>query len=231
MIRFCRYILRTTNVTSARAFYGAALGRDDVEIVPLHEAALARGARPHWLGLLGVEDIEGTAEAFVARGAVRLGPTARGDLGALAMLRDPGGALVALTTPPSTNSESGVVWQTLNTSDFARTSAAYCELFGWHIGAAHDFGALGLFHELAWQAGGAAVGAMCDISGRAGRHPHWLFHFRVAALGPAIAAVRAAGGLAQEPVALPDGTHVAVCDDAEGAAFALTAAATATVTA
>lgn len=223
MIRFCRYLLRTTDVGAARAFYAAVLGRDDLAIVPLHESALARGARPHWLGLIGVDNIDGTAEAFVARGAVRLGPTARGALGEFAMLRDPGGALVALTKPTSTGAESGVVWHTLSTNDFARTSAAYCELFGWQLGAAHDYGALGVFHDFAWQPGGATVGSMCDIRGRAGRHPHWLFHFRVAALAPAIAAVRAAGGLALEPLALPDGTHVAVCDDAQGAAFALTA--------
>jgi predicted enzyme related to lactoylglutathione lyase len=224
MIRFCRYLLRTTNVASARALYAAALGRDDAAIVPLHESALARGARPHWLGLVGVDDVEATAQAFAARGALRLGPTLRaGDGGEFAVVRDPGGAIVGLASPPSASVDTGVVWHTLNANDLPRTSASYCDLFGWAVGAGHDFGALGVFHELAWQPGGAAVGAMCDITGRAGRHPHWLFHFRVAALPPAIAAVRAAGGLVLEPITLPDGSVVAVCDDAEGAAFAITA--------
>ena len=222
MVRFARYILRTTNVPSARALYAAALGRDDAAVVPLHESALARGARPHWLGLLAVDDVEATAQAFSARGATRLGPTTpTGDGGELAVVRDPGGALVGLAAPPALSVDPGVVWHTLNANDLPRTSASYCDLFGWELGARHDFGALGVFQELAWQPGGATVGAMCDITGRAGRHPHWLFHFRVAALPPAMAAVRAAGGLVLDPITLPDGTVVAVCDDAEGAAFAI----------
>ena len=62
---------------------------------------------------------------------------------------------------------------------------------------------------------------MADIAGRPGVHPHWLFHFRVAALEPALAAVRAAGGLVLDPLTLPNGARIAVCDDAQGAAFAL----------
>ena len=174
MIRFCRYVLRTTNVASARTFYTAVLGRDDVAIVPLHEAALARGARPHWLGLVGVDDVEATAQAFAARGAGRFGPTSpTGDGGELTVVRDPGGAIVGLASPPSVSVDAGVVFHTLNANDLPRTSASYCELFGWELGARNDFGALGVFQDLAWQPGGAVVGAMCDITGRAGRHPHW----------------------------------------------------------
>ena len=62
---------------------------------------------------------------------------------------------------------------------------------------------------------------MADLIARPGVHPHWLFHFSVAALEPAVAAVRAAGGVALDPVTLPNGARVAVCDDPQGAAFAL----------
>ena len=62
---------------------------------------------------------------------------------------------------------------------------------------------------------------MMDIAGRPGVHPHWLFHFRVPALEPAMDAVRAGGGVVLPPVTLPGGARVAVCDDPQGAAFAL----------
>jgi catechol 2,3-dioxygenase-like lactoylglutathione lyase family enzyme len=48
--RFFYYALRTSDVARARAFYTAVLGNDDAEIFELHEQAVARGARPHWLG-------------------------------------------------------------------------------------------------------------------------------------------------------------------------------------
>jgi predicted enzyme related to lactoylglutathione lyase len=53
--------------------------------------------------------------------------------------------------------------------------------------------------------------------------PHWLFHFGVDSLDRAIDAVRAGGGYVVGPIALPNGERVAVCDDSQGAAFAMRA--------
>src|SRR5688500_17363561 len=95
--RIVRYRLRTTDAAGARSFYSALLGDSGHDIDELPAQARARGAVPHWLGLIGVEDAERTADAFVGRGAVRLGPTLvapRG--GRVVTLRDPGGAVVAL---------------------------------------------------------------------------------------------------------------------------------------
>ncbi|HSY38440.1 MAG TPA: VOC family protein [Polyangia bacterium] len=222
MTRFCRIELRTTDVPAARRFYRTLLGDDDADIVPLPAEAIARGARPHWLGHLGVADVEGVVRAFVAQGATLLGPirpSATG--GALAILRDPGGAVVALATSPPAPVRADVVWHSLNTADLARATASYCTLLGWQLTEALDLGPHGRHHQFAWSRGGASVGAMAEIKGRPGVHPHWLFHFRVAALGPALAKVRAAGGLVLDPVTLPNGTRIAVCDDPQGAAFAL----------
>jgi uncharacterized protein len=222
MMRFCRFELRTTDLTAARAFYAALLGDDGTDIVPLPAEAAARGARAHWLGHLGVEDVERTARAFAGLGATRLGPTrpAR-DGGEIAILRDPGGAVVALATPPPVPVRSDVVWHLLNTGDLERCIASYRDLLGWRFTERLDLGALGVFHPFAWSPGGASVGSMNDITQRPGVHPHWLFHFRVAALEPALARVRAAGGVVIGPMVLPGGERLAVCDDPQGAAFAL----------
>lgn len=220
MPRFFRHELRTTDVTAARRFYGELFGELG-DIVGLPAEAVARGAVPHWLGHIGVDDVDVMADAFVARGAMRLGPTRTGvDGGKVAVVRDPGSAVVALATAPVSPPRHDVVWQSLHTPTLARSAASYGALFGWQLGEPRDLGELGVHQPFAWQQGGPVAGVMSDISRRPEVHPHWLFHFQVAALAPAIARVRAAGGKVID-VVLPDGQHIAVCDDPQGAAFAL----------
>ncbi len=224
MTKFCRIELRTTDADAARTFYARILGHDRAVIWPLHEQALARGARPHWLGHIGVEDVERATAAFVERGATQLGPTRPTAYGGqAAVLRDPGGAVVAVATPPAANVPTSVeaVWHVLNTNDVTRAAANYRDLFGWEVSDRVERSAEVSFCPFAWDGGGVTVGAFADIDGRPGVHPHWLFFFEVDALDPAIAATRAAGGLVLEPVVMPSGERVCVCDDPQGAAFAL----------
>jgi predicted enzyme related to lactoylglutathione lyase len=223
MTRFTRFELRTTDVAGARAFYAAVLGAEAARlgVVALPAEAAARGAPPHWLGHIGVDDVERVAAAFVARGAARLGPTRPSSAGGqVAVVRDPGGAVLALEAPPAETSDA-VVWQVLSTADVARTAESYAALFGWTLGDRLDLGPLGDYHLFGWEAGGPSVGAMADVAGRPGVHPHWLVHFGVAALAPALAAVRAAGGEVITEAALPGGARVGVCHDPQGAIFAL----------
>jgi predicted enzyme related to lactoylglutathione lyase len=224
MVKFCRLELRTTDAGAARAFYAKIFGHDRAVIWPLHEQALARGARPHWLGNLGVPDVERAAASFVERGAMPLGPPRPSEDGRqVAVLRDPGGAVVALSTPPSSNANASVeaVWYLLNTNDAERAMVNYHELFDWAIQGRVEIPPHGAIHPFAWHAGGPSVGAIVDITGMSGRHPHWLFFFGVDTLEPGIAATRAAGGLVLDPIVLPSGEHVCVCDDPQGAAFGL----------
>lgn len=226
MTKFFHYVLRTTDVAAARAFYSAVLGDTEAEIVPLHEQALARGAKPHWLGFLEVAEVDVAASEFVARGAAPLGPKWLNPRGLeAAVMRDPGGAVVALGKPPAASGADvpspQIAWHLLNTTEVERAKANYGELLGWEFKQPVDAGEHGVLHPFSWQPGGAAVGAFSDIAQRPGVHPHWLFHFPVAALDPALAAVRATGGLVIGPFTLPTGARIAVCDDAQGAAFAL----------
>jgi len=225
MVSFRRFDLRTTNAESARAFYARVLGHDRSVIWPLHEEALARGARPHWLGSLGTEDAGAVVASFVARGAARLGPPRPLDGGGQGfVLRDPGGAIVGVTSAPHAHEETrgpGVVWHVLNTDDAPSAERNYEELFHWALGERLARGEEGMFREFAWVHGEAPVGLIGDIAGRPGVHPHWLFFFEVDDLHRALAEVRAGGGLALEPRAAPSGALVCVCDDQEGAAFGL----------
>jgi predicted enzyme related to lactoylglutathione lyase len=168
--------------------------------------------------------VERSIARFVERGATQLGPappTVAG--GQAAVLRDPGGAIVALSNPPPEDLEPTVkvVWHLLSTNDLARATSNYSELFGWALTGPIDLGTEGTFQQFAWQSPGQSVGALSDIAARPGVHPHWLFFFEVDALESAMSATRAAGGVVLAPITLPSGVRVCACDDPQGAAFGL----------
>jgi predicted enzyme related to lactoylglutathione lyase len=220
-------------VDDARSFYAQVLGDGPRDVVQLHDQAAARGARPHWLGYLEVEDVDDAASAFLRRGAMALGRKWVNAEGLeAAIVREPGGAVVALARPPvgprvpqalgaPASPSTEAVWYQLNTIDVDRAKEDYQTLFGWSFGDPIDSPEHGVFHPFAWERGGAPVGWMTDIFGRAGRHAHWLFHFRVAALERAMIAVRQGGGYVMGPFVLDRGDRIAVCDDSQSAAFAI----------
>jgi predicted enzyme related to lactoylglutathione lyase len=217
--RFCCFELRTTAVAAAREFYEAVIGGEGDGIIELSTAALARGARAHWLGHVDVAGraLEELAGQWVDRGAVRLGAPSGSEA---AILRDPGGALFALT-PSAMTSHAGVVWHQLHTPDAERAAQSYAELFGWAIDAEEDLGALGRYRPLSWEVGGPRVGAIGDVATRPGVHPHWTFFFGVGSLDAALKEVKERGGRILGPSALPSGRRFAVCDDPQDAVFGL----------
>jgi predicted enzyme related to lactoylglutathione lyase len=212
--RFSRYVLRTTNVPAAEAFYASVLGHHGDQIFPLHEQALARGARPHWLGHIDVSDPAAAAAPLLAAGGQQLGERADG----IVVLRDPGGAIVALGGA-SAGSRAGVLWHVLRARNIDSLAALYAETFGWAFGEYIALGNGERYRALAFSGGERNAGVVGELS--EGVHPHWLFFFGVDSLKDAVARVRAHGGLVMEPSALPDGTEFAVCDDPQGAAFGL----------
>jgi len=218
-VSFSRFVLRTTAVEAAADFYDAVLGRRGDGIVPLHEEAIARGARPHWLGHVGVRDIggvEAVAERFVQRGAARLGPPP--GVGDFAVLRDPGGAIVAVTdgAGPST---AGVTLHQLNTSNPPRAAADYSTLFGWSLTQELDLEPLGRHQQFAFSEGEPNAGVISDVAGRPGVHTHWLYFFSVPSLDRTLERVVARDGIVIGPITLPTGARIAACDDPQGAAF------------
>jgi uncharacterized protein len=208
---FVRFTLRTSDVEAARSFYDALLEEGAPDASELPASLRARGARPHWLGYLATPEFDRTMEAFVVRGATRLG---NGDL-----LRDPGGAILALTSPQD-KSRRDVVWQQLLTPDSGRAKRDYGELFGMTIGPRMDVPQYGSFDQFGWGPD-APSGSIGDITGKPHIHPQWLFFFRVADLERALSHVRTNKGTVIGPTTLPDRRRIAVCEDPQGAQFAL----------
>jgi predicted enzyme related to lactoylglutathione lyase len=224
--RFVRYEFRTTDTDAAGAFYSGVLGGElwgpEVRISQLPEQAIARGARPHCLGHLGVGDVDAVAERLVGLGAQRLGVTAPWASASSVVFRDPFGALVAVSSATAPPAREVVALHVLHTQDHEKAFAAYAALFGWTPAGLVDLGAAQGRHQgFAWDDRGAAVGSISDAARSPRIHPQWLFFFAVDDLMDKLAIVRARGGLALEPMRTPDGHLVAVCDDAQGAAFAM----------
>jgi len=229
---FCRYSLRTTDQVAARAFYAEALGLvlpdgtsegSLLEAWPLHERALARGAPPHWLGHLAVDDVEATMNRLVGLGSERLGPTVQGKDGTpFATLRDPFGNVIAIRTRRDTANDSPVVWHQLHTRDVEGAWALYQKLFGWaHTQTLDVPDPVGGFRLFAWNETGAPVGSMGNTARWPGVHTHWLFYLPVDDIDEAAARVRALGGTAMEPFALAGRMRLVACEDPQGAAFGL----------
>jgi hypothetical protein len=225
--RFHRYELQTTDVDVARAFYTDVLGPQlwgsDVSLAPLSERAVARGAPAHWLGHIGIEDVEGTADRLVALGAQQLGPTQRAaDGSSRAVLRDPFGAVMALSSDTVAPRRTPVAWHLLHAQDHERAFALYAALFGWTATEVQDLGPdMGRHQPFAWDESGRSVGSVADTARLPHIHPQWLFHFRVLDIEDSIARARACGGNVLGPMQTPSGDLVAPCEDPQGAAFAL----------
>ena len=232
---FCRYDLRTTDPDAARSFYSDVVGLDFTEarssdepsvlaVWPLHEQARARGAPAHWLGHIGVADVEAMVHRLLALGSERLGPTVRANDGtAFAALRDPLGAVVAVRESTRRPRRAPVVWHQLHTRDLDRSWAVYSELFGWTHTETRDVAdPVGGHRMFAWDGSGKSVGSMANTARWPGVHAHWMFYFPVADLEGSLAKVLAAGGrVVASAMVLPNGDRIAPCEDPQGAAFAL----------
>ena len=223
--RFCRYELRTTELDSARAFYAAVIDSrfwgPDVGLVPLPDRAAALGAPAHWLGHVGVGDVEAAAERILALGGQRLGPTGRDADGSHIVLRDQFGSVLAVR-PASTPHDDPVAWHLLAVQEHERAFAAYAALFGWTATGAVDLGPeLGRHQQFSWDDTGRTVGSVADIARSPRIHPQWQFFFRVADIDGALARTREAGGTVLGRMANEAGDLMAPCEDPQGAAFAL----------
>jgi predicted enzyme related to lactoylglutathione lyase len=237
---FCWYELRTKNVEAARAFYTDVVGldiRDEAgrlglrvgghlvgEVSTLPERAAALGAPSHWLGHISVPDVEAAAHRWVALGAERLGPSRRSPDGTdVAIVRDPFGTVVALTSRTQPEAHVGPAWHELHTQDHQRASSMYADLFGWRPTEAFDLEhKRGTYQMFSWPGAAHSVGGMLSSVRWPGVHPHWLFYFQVDDLDRSLRETVSRGGSVSDgPHVMPSGARVAPCEDPQGAAFAL----------
>jgi predicted enzyme related to lactoylglutathione lyase len=226
--RFSHYLLRTTDVEGARAFYAALLGRDissgQTSVGPLPAAVAARGAPSHWLGQISVSEVEATKDKLIANGAQQLGPVEQlSSQVSFVNLRDPFGAILRLgPLVPELEVPSVVGWHAMLSQDHVSAIKLYGSWFGWCATEQSDLGPeLGTHQSFAWQSGGKSVGSMSNLALRPGIHPQWLHFFCVPDLDSALRVVEQRGGTGPAQGQATTGGRLAACEDPQGAAFGL----------
>jgi predicted enzyme related to lactoylglutathione lyase len=244
---FIWYQLLTTDVEAAQAFYAEVVGwgtRDAsgpgmpytlftageasvAGLMGLSEDAATMGARPRWLGYVGVDDVDATADRIQRLGGVvHVPPMDIPDVSRFAIVADPQMATVGLfkgTKPrqeqvADPRSRGRVGWHELLAADWKQAWAFYGELFGWQK-AQTNVGAMGEYQQ--FSAGGQTIGGMMNKPPTV-LHPCWLYYFNVGDIDAAVKRVRAGGGqVLKGPIEVLDGNWIVQCVDPQGVMFAL----------
>lgn len=250
--RFCWHELMTTDPAGAKDFYPKVTGWGTEEwdggptpytmwmngqepvggVMAL--PAEAGDTPPHWLAYVSTPDCDATiAKAEELGGCVVWGPMDLPEVGRVAGIADPQGAMIALHEPAGdapgrdgAEPVGGFSWHELATDRWKDAYAFYTELFGWEDAGDFDMGPeMGMYQMFANT--GNAPDSAPQLGGMFDRPDEvpvsaWLGYIRVADLEKALAAVTANGGQVMSgPMEVPGGDHVAQCVDPQGVMFAL----------
>jgi len=246
------YELMTTDPDAATKFYGAVvgwtigepiggdqdyrmIGRGDGGfaggVMGLTDEMCEHGAKPMWMGYVGVDDVDETVRRVEAKGGKALMPPFDIPQGRIAMIADPQGNPLYVMKPvppegkPDAQSdvydaaaEQRVGWNELTTSDPVAARQFYGDLFGW---TSDDFMPMGEFGEYRFFANqGSTIGAVCGVM--PGGTSGWRYYIRVPSIAAAAEAVKANGGtVSMGPHEVPGGDHIIIGNDPQGAVFAL----------
>jgi predicted enzyme related to lactoylglutathione lyase len=250
--RFLWHDLNTTDVAAARDFYTTVVGwtltpfNDDYQMftgkagpmggaMPLNADALAMGAPPHWLGYVGVEDVDATvAKASALGGKVYAPGFDMPTVGRIAVLADPAGAVFGIFAPenPPENADAesqpgDISWNELMAPDQNTALSFYAELFGWEKTGSMDMGPMGqytLFGAAGVERGDDGKGSVGGIMDTPPEMPTpaWVYYIHVEDLDAAVERTKSSGGtVVNGPMEIPGGSRVAQCVDPQGGFFAL----------
>ena len=247
------YELMTTDPDGAKRFYEAVLpgltigdrlpGDQDYRMINRSDGGMLggvlgltdemrrHGAKPIWMGYVGVDDVDGTIAQIEAKGGKALMPAFDIPQGRIAMVADPQGNpfYVMKPVPPAgqedkqsdvfhPTEEQRVAWNELATPDPVAARQFYGELFGWTSEEFMPMGEFGEYRFFAHQ--GTTIGAVSGCVG--GSPPGWRYYVRVPSIAKAAEAVKANGGtVAMGPMPVPGGDHIIIGLDPQGAEFAL----------
>ncbi|WP_051116025.1 VOC family protein [Methyloferula stellata] len=245
--RFIWYELMTTDMEAARAFYADVLGwraRDAsipgsayqiltaedspvAGLMSLPAEASRAGVPPHWIGYVGVDDVDAAALRVKALGGmVHVPPTDVADISRFSIIADPQGTTLALIkwrksgeTPLAPLTAPGRVgWHELLAANWEKALAFYTALFGWQKAEAQE-GAMGTYQQ--FSAAGETSGGMFTKPPTL-PYPFWLYYFNVTDVEAAAQRVEAGGGeILYGPMEVPGGSLIVHCTDPQGAIFAL----------
>ena len=191
--------------------------------------AEASGAPPHWIGYVGVADVDAAArEVKQLGGTVHHEPTDIPEVGRFAIVADPQGAAFALFTPAPTAQPTyagpprngDMSWHELVTTDREAAWSFYQGLFGWEKGDAMDMGPAGVYQM--FNINGVPAGGMMNKTPDMPMPPSWLYYATVPEINAAAERVKGAGGqVINGPMEVPGGGWILQGMDPQGGMFAL----------
>jgi uncharacterized protein len=181
----------------------------------------------NWTTYISTADIAATADAASAAGGQIISPPVQvGDLGSMALVSDPSGAVFGLWQPGSHigftkyNEPGTVTWDEHHSKNFAASTAFYESVFGWHMDRTSDTDEFRYYQA---QIDGETVAGLMDSSSilPAGVPSHWAVYFSVDDVDAAVAKSTELGGsVLRAPQDTPFG-RMADLSDATGAKFKL----------
>lgn len=244
---FCWVELGTTDQAAAKAFYTSLFGwtfnefpmgpseiytifrlqdRDAAAAYTLRAEDRAQGVPPHWMLYIKVESADdAAARAAQLGGKVLGGPFDVMDVGRMAVIQDPTGAIFAawqakqhagigIAGVPGT-----LCWADLNTPDAGRAKDFYSGLFGWQFEKSeHD--SSGYLHI---NNGDQMIGGIPPAQHRnPNAPPHWLVYYYVSDVDATAAQAKELGAtIYLPPMSMEKVGRMSVLADPQGAVFAI----------
>lgn len=242
---FCWIELGTTDQNAAKEFYGKLFGWNFIDL-PMGPSGVYTtfklkgrdvgaaytidpkempGVPPHWMLYIATADADATAKRSAELGGT-VGKAAFDvfDLGRMAVLKDPTGAMYSVWQAKQhagiglQNEPGTFCWGQLDTNDTAKAEAFYTALFGWSAKTSSDGG----MTYTEWVLGDMPIGGMMALPPGAGGPPHWLAYFAVDDCDAMAAKAAALGATTYvPPTDIPGTGRFAVFADPQGAAFAI----------
>jgi predicted enzyme related to lactoylglutathione lyase len=246
--KFVWYDVMTTDIKAAEAFYRRVIGWTAADsgmpgrsytllsmgptmvggLMPIPQEARKAGVGPGWMGYIGVDDVDVSAQRVkAAGGAIHRGPDDIPGVGRFAVAEDSQGAGFMLfkgasaetPTPVAAGTPGHVGWRELHAGDGERAFGFYSGLFGWTKAEAMDMGEMGVYQIFSID--GVPSGGMMPKTPQMPA-PMWVYYFNVEAIDAAKKRVQDAGGqVALGPQEVPGGSWILQCFDPQGALFAL----------
>lgn len=245
---FCWPELATSDASGAKKFYADILGwnfhddevapgmvytmclKDDKAagaLFPLNAEMKSQGAAPNWLSYVSVESVDETTNKAKKLGAkVVREPMDVMDVGRMAELQDPTGAVFALWEPKKhigaqvVNEHGALTWNELQTPDVDRAGKFYTELFGW--GA--DTQDMGSFTYTSYKNGDRPAGGMMPIDQQTMGDvpPNWGVYFAVDQCDKTVEKAKKIGAtVIVGPQDIPEVGRFATMIDPQGAVFSV----------
>jgi predicted enzyme related to lactoylglutathione lyase len=182
------------------------------------------GVPPHWLGHIGVDDVDEAAlKAEAADGSIVAPAFDIPEVGRMVVVADPQGAVVSLFSSASADwmpSEGVFVWDELMTTDVEGAKRFYGDVVGWE---SRDMDMGELTYTLFGTGGIDRAGCMPLPAGAEGMPPAWLTYLGtddVDAIAEKATSL-GANAIIMEPTDIPTVGRLAVIVDAAGAAVGL----------